>query len=45
LFVFGSSVAAFPNMPTLIFPTSSTSDEGGVTRKCSGMNQTCPQDQ
>lgn len=45
LFVYVSSVAAFPNLPTLVFPTSSTPDGGGVTRDCSGLNQTCPQDQ
>ena len=43
-FTFVTPASAFPNLPTLVFPSSNSSDEGNVTKGCSGMNQTCPED-
>lgn len=44
-FILVSGAAAFPNMPTLVFPTSSASgDDTSVSRNCGGMNQACPKE-
>lgn len=37
-------VSAFPDLPILDFPETTTSTPDAPTRTCTGIGQTCPQD-